>query len=235
MNTISFITLSNSGYIPLTLNCIESLKKINCEYPLQCYCIDNNCYEILKQKYNNKYVDMVPNLKYKYNNIPEFRKENWNKVVINKFNIIYENLNRTDYVLFTDGDIVYEKNGFIEYCIEKIKEKNVDFLIQNDGNSDNQTNNLCSGFMFIKSNEKTKHFFNPKNIDINNFECDQIYINKNYKKFNINIEPLSINLFPNGGYYRRNSNLNNNFLIHFNWCGGERKIQWMKNCNKYYV
>ena len=36
-------------------------------------------------------------------------------------------------------------------------------VIQNDTLTDDNHSNLCSGFMFIKSNEKSIDLFNPKN------------------------------------------------------------------------
>jgi hypothetical protein len=233
MNSVSFITLTNKAYVPLTLNCIRSLEMINTSQKLCCYCIDKDSFLQLTDNYDPSLVYMVPDIKYICSDLPKFRQQNWNKVVINKFNIIYDNLQNYEYVLFTDGDIVYEKDGFVEYCIEKIEKNNVDMLIQNDSANDSICDNLCSGFMFIKSCEKTKKFFNPDKIDISKFECDQIYINHNYKKFNITLSVLPVALFPNGGYYKKHQDIKDNYLIHFNWCGGENKIRWMKNCNKW--
>ena len=47
---------------------------------------------------------------------------------------------------------------------------------------------LCAGFMFIKSNEKTLKYFNPKNILQKSFykgNHDQTYLNKIKRKFQI--------------------------------------------------
>ena len=46
--------------------------------------------------------------------------------------------------------------------------------------SEIQNNNdleLCAGFMFIKSNKTTIDLFDTQDININNFKCDQPYIN----------------------------------------------------------
>ena len=65
---------------------------------------------------------------------------------------------KKDYVLFTDGDIVYENNNFVNYLLENIGDN--DILIQNDTHlwddtAGKDSSYLCSGFMFIKSNAKT--------------------------------------------------------------------------------
>lgn len=233
-DTVSFITLSNLGYVDLTRNCYKTLENVGCIHSLKCYCIDEESEKILKETHSIANVFSVPNLKFGFKHMPKFRDENWNKVVINKFNIIFDNLLTSEYVLFTDGDIVYEKNGFVEFCLDKIQKDGADILIQNDGDHDSSRNNLCTGFMFIKSNETTRNFFDPSKINIQTFRCDQIHINHNKHKLHLSVLPL--HLFPNGGYYKSHqSSIDEPFLIHFNWCGGDQKIRWMKNCQKYYV
>ena len=82
-----------------------------------------------------------------------------------------------------------------DYCINTIGNK--DILVQNDGkpNTDGQ---LCTGFMLIKSNDKTKQFFNynlVKNLLNINYD-DQDFFNAN-KKF-LDYDVLPLNLYPNG-------------------------------------
>jgi hypothetical protein len=53
-DNISFITLTNTGYIDYTLNCLESLKRINSKIDLKCYCIGVDGYvKLRKQGFNN--------------------------------------------------------------------------------------------------------------------------------------------------------------------------------------
>ena len=109
-----FITLTNSGYIDYTLNCIESLKKINATPKLHCYCIGKEGYDNLKEKkVNVTLIDDENN-----SNFQKFREGNWSSIVYYKFIIIHENLKKYPYVLFTDGDIVYENKDFYKYSID---------------------------------------------------------------------------------------------------------------------
>jgi hypothetical protein len=39
IDDIAFITLTNNGYLDYTINCLESLKKINSDRKLKCYCV----------------------------------------------------------------------------------------------------------------------------------------------------------------------------------------------------
>ena len=135
---LSFITLTNDGYKEFTENCLVSLKKIGIE-SLKVYCIDQKSFDYLSPKFNN-IIKM--NLKDEEieSNLVNFRRGNWSKIVLKKFNIIYEELQNNDYVLFTDGDIVYIRNGFIEYCLENIGD--ADIIMQDDRINDQPVNNI---------------------------------------------------------------------------------------------
>ena len=227
---ISFITLTNTGYIEYTLNCLKSLEKIGFnKEKLICYCIGQEGYNILLNKgYESKLINNDINT-----NFQHFRQGNWSNITSQKFNIIYENLLKNDYVLITDGDIVFENALFMDYLKDNIEDN--DILIQNDTLENNDSCNLCSGFMFIKSNEKTLEIFNPKNIEnkrnIVGWD-DQVYINE--IKNNLKYKKLPLELFPNGRFYYNNYKEIQPYIIHFNWVIGHEKKQKMIQYNKWY-
>ena len=140
---LSFITLTNSGYIDYTLNCLKSLEKINFKGILKSYCIGKQGYEILKSNnYSCELIDEEEN-----SNFQIIRQGNWADIVYHKFKIIYDNLLEFDYVCITDGDIVFENPLFFNYLLKNIEDN--DMLIQNDMMEDNDNNVLCSGFIFL--------------------------------------------------------------------------------------
>jgi hypothetical protein len=224
-NNISFITLTNNGYIDYTLNCIKSLNDINIKQKLKVYCIGNNGYSILQQ--NNISAELI--IDDNVNTFQEFKSNKWADITFYKFQIIYENLLNNEYVCFTDGDIVYENNNIFSFLLNNIKDN--EMLIQDDGYQ------LCSGFMFIKSNQNTLSLFNPENVNIHknnhiNDWNDQVYINhiKNLVKYKI----LPLYLFPTGEYYYNYNNvIDNPYLIHFNWVTGHEKKNKMIYYNKW--
>ena len=59
---VAFVTLTNSGYIDYTLNCLESLNRIHSKLPLISYCLGVNGYNILKEK-GTQFLIAVPKLK----------------------------------------------------------------------------------------------------------------------------------------------------------------------------
>lgn len=227
---LSFITLTNTGYIDYTLNCLESLKRIDSKYLPTCYCIGKEGTKRLTDAgYDCVLIDEEEN-----SNFQKFREGNWSNITYNKFVIIYENLLHNDYVCITDGDIVYENNVFMDYLFEQIGDN--DILIQNENMSDNSSLYVCSGFMFIKSNEKTLKLFNPKEM-VNNKNTagwdDQCYVNQIIRELKYKVLPLE--LFPNGQYYYKNHSKMQPYYIHFNYIVGHEKKAKMQTFNKWYL
>ena len=227
-NNIAFITLSNTGYIDYTLNCLQSLKNINMKKQLKTYCIGEQGYDILKKDYMCELIIDEKNI----TNFQVFRTLYWSNITYYKFEIIYNNLLNNEYVCITDGDIVYENNQLFHYLLTNIEDN--DLLIQSEGiyNID-----LCTGFMFIKSNENTISIFNPENVKMyrNNVGWDdQIYVNT--IKYKLKYKKLPIQLFPTGKYYYHyNNNIQQPYLIHFNWITGNQKKKRMIEYNKWYL
>ena len=224
----AFITLSNSGYINYTLNCLQSLERIGLSPKiLHIYVIGKEGYEIMKQ---NGYVCHLIDDE-SQSNFQTYRNGNWGDITFNKFKIIYENLLNYKYVCFTDGDIVFENTNFLEYIKNNIEPH--DMLIQDD--SHDGIHEVCSGFMFIKSTEHTLSIFNPEIVNkykrIEEWD-DQVYING--IRNNLNYKCLPLDLFPNGKYYHNNSNITP-YLIHFNWYLGDTKKDAMKLYGKWYT
>jgi hypothetical protein len=230
MNNIKFITLTNTGYVNYTLNCLKSLEKIGCPVSLEIYCVGKEGHKILTDKgYNSNLIE-----KEDISNFQTFKNNNWANITFQKFPIIYKNLLENDYVIFTDGDIIFEFNNIIDYLKTQIGDN--DLLIQNDRMLDTDHSNLCTGFMFIKSNEKTKRLFNPDNIT--NFENnskwdDQAYINSVKSQLKYKLLPLV--LFPNGAYYYKFHFKIRPMMIHFNWVIGDQKRAKMIKHKKWFI
>jgi hypothetical protein len=227
-DSIAFVTLTNNGYVDYTLNCIESLKKSKSEKNLQVYCIGKKGHDILTN--NNVSCEWIDDET--ACDFQEFRKKKWSNVTYHKFEIIHANLLTHKFVCITDGDIVYEKNGMFDFLLSNISDN--DLLIQSEGLP---CKDVCSGFMFIQSNETTLDVFNPQHIQkYQNVEGwdDQIYLNT--IKYSIKYKLLPLDLFPTGRYfYDYSLRIKAPFLIHFNWIIGHKKKQKMLDYGKWYM
>ena len=229
MDTISFITFTNYGYLHYTKNLILSLEKCNFSLPLKVYCIDQKSFDELNQWNKNIVLEMLNDETNTTENIVGWKKKGWNTMVFSKLKCIHKELLQNQYVFFTDSDIVFEKDC-LQYLIDNLK--NYDMLIQQNIEKKYPLN---SGFMFIQSNESMKNLFDWTKININTFTCDQDYINDNSNNFSF--YKLSMNLFPVEYHYLSNySNLNKDiYIIHFNYYRANEKIKRMMNLYKWYI
>ena len=227
---VAFITLTNSGYIDYTLNCLKSLDMIEFPKPLHCYCIGEEGYNKLKEKgYTCSLLSDEIN-----DNFQEYRSGNWSNIVSHKFDIIYENLKRYDYVCITDGDIVFENKEFMDFLLNNIGEN--DILSQSEMMDEGDKSHMCSGFILIQSTPTTLQLFNPVNVerfrDVVGWG-DQLYLNDISSQVKYDVLPLS--KFPNGRYYYANCQTIKPYMIHFNWVVGHEKRQKMIEHEKWYM
>lgn len=220
---ISFVTFTNFGYLHFTQNLILSLEKINFPLSLKVYCIDQKSYDSLRNWNQNIILEILNDETNKNEKIVGWKEKGWNTMAFSKLKCIYKELLQNEYVFFTDSDIVFEKDP-LEYLLKNIKD--YDMLIQQ-----NSGIYLCSGFMFIKSNDIMKDLFNWLNINLNSFICDEDYINDN--KDNFKYLPLKRELFPTEKNYFNNNN--QFYIIHFNKRRGDNKCISYKIYNKWYL
>lgn len=227
---IAFITLTNTGYIPYTLNCLESLKRIGCDRLPHCYCVGKEGYELLKSRgYETTLIDDE-----QHSNFKKFKRGNWSAITLKKIEIIHENLLKHDFVCITDGDIVYENKDFMKDLVEKIGDN--EMLIQSEGLENDEGSEVCTGFILIRATDNMKDVFNPVHVenyigDIN--WDDQTYINGKLDR--IKYKRLELELYPNGRFYKKNKEMINPYMIHFNWIVGHDKRDKMKDNGKWYI
>ena len=238
-DSIKLITLTNDGYMHLTENLLESMKKIGMETELKIYCIGKKCYNYFKDIYfNNEIIQIDVEEEYlkswiEYKSLQNADiegKNRWATITSYKIYAINNELLKGNDIIFTDGDIVFEKNP-IQYFINNIGDN--DLIIQND-NQDYKTRVMCTGMFLMKSNDKTKKITDFKTIsqNISSFTNDQQYLRRFENQ--LKVKYLDLELFPNGKYYREKKP-SNPYLIHFNYDVSEHKIRRMKMFNKWYL
>ncbi len=224
---VALITLTNSGYLEYTRNCIKSLENIGVE-GLKVYCIDEDAFNNLdyknKLKIDNPEEEQVSDF-HEFRTGPE-----WAKIMFQKFRIIHKELKENDFVLFTDGDIIFRDKRFYRDLLNRIDDN--DLLIQNDKQNDSDDGELCAGFQFIKSSEKTINFYDPNKVTLEKMgECDQPYINAN--KHKLIYEKLPLRRYPNGLYFQTHKNYS--YMIHYNYLVGHSKKEMMIKDNNWFI
>lgn len=227
-----FLTLTNYGYILYTLNMLKSLKQWNLDRSILIICLDVKSYNILQRLgYKVYYInDSTMSNFYAYNT------PGYEKVCYIKMCIWYYYLEHGIDILYADGDIVFMKNPMSN--IESISKKHetTELFIQNDSMIDQNMDNLCTGFLLIRSTQNTINLFNCISEDgIQKYnECafknnDQSFVNIFIKPY-VSYIALPLEMYPNGQYfYQHHVEIEHSaVLVHFNWIKGHNKMIKMR-------
>lgn len=226
-NTV-LTTLTNHGYLLYTLNMLKSLRLFGLDKKILIIAIDRKSHGILKKLgYNTVCINESLAAFYPWNT------EGYDKVCYYKLELIYRILSLGKSVLVIDGDIVFQQNP--EADIAHWNQSADDVWIQNDGIADDNTQNMCTGYMFIRSNDKMVALYDcisesgkekyAKCVFNNN---DQTYFN-DYVKPTCSMMALPLCLYPNGNiFYAVPSLKEHAILVHFNWVKGHQKMAKMK-------
>ena len=233
-SNLSFITVTNSGYTNMTLNCLESLKMLNLKIELKVFCLDKNCYEKLKDKHDKVFLHEDY-----YSGETRYNDQKWNEFTTKKLDIMNTELMKHKFVLFTDGDIVFENPYFLIDIYRKIKTSNNEMLIQDE----HPLNGICSGFYIIRQNANTLKIFSKENLESENAYSmnDQDYINGLIMKNRIKSARLPKEQYSNGRYLyevlsKKDKKDYDNYILHFNWLrGGNSKRSKMIEYKKWYM
>jgi hypothetical protein len=164
-----------------------------------------------------------------------YNTEGYDTICYIKLQTIYTILSQNKNVLLIDGDIVFNKNPLDALSVWEAMNA-YDIWIQNDSIKNEDLRNMCTGYMFIKSNpkmielydcmsEKGRAKYKTCALDNN----DQTYFNEYVKPY-CNMYPLPLQYYPNGRiYYDRYNDLKDSaILVHFNWVKGHIKMAKMK-------
>ena len=236
-NTV-LTTLTNYGYLLYTLNMLKSLAPFGLDKKVLVIAIDQKAYSILKKKgYSTVYIDQVHDELDKTKFYP-WNSKGYDKICYYKLELIYQILLLQKNILLIDGDIVFQKDPRPD--IEAWDKSEEDVWIQNDGEEDTHTENMCTGYMFVRSTKKMialydcvspsgKEKYMKCALDNN----DQTYFNTFVKPF-CTMKPLPLILYPNGNvFYKTPSVTEIATLLHFNWIKGHEKMVRMKEYRKW--
>lgn len=225
--------VANNAVFDMVSNLLISSKKNNVNIVL--FALDNKIVKKLEghcnivKYYDNGFGEQVDN-----NTFYKYGTTMFRNVIFQRFFIGNEILKANKSYIYIDVDIVVNKN-FVDNILEQYKNTNYDCLCQFNGT------NCCTGFLSMKSNEKTKqidlNFFKKHNYE--KYTTNQPFFNGIILKNKIlNIKFLERNCYPNGKYYYDNYKTIDDkcYIIHFNCIIGYlNKINKMKFYKKWYI
>ena len=142
-------TITNYGYLLYTLNMLKSLQPFGLDKKVLLICIDKKCANVLKKlRYNVFCIDNG-----ELGRFSPWNTKGYDKICYLKLELIYKILSLNKNILLVDGDLCFLGNP-LDDINKWIQESNIDVHIQNDSLEDTNKNNMCTGYMLIKSNEK---------------------------------------------------------------------------------
>ena len=251
---VAFVTLTNTGYLPFTANCLTTLDIVGEQLPgLTVYCADSASLDALKARASPP--PLVPMHEDALSNFLAWKEKGWARLMWLKCEVMRRALEEYAFVVFTDGDITYERSGAIAYCVDMLLGNNnhsshdgaatppPELVMQNDGLYDDMKDGhgYCAGFMAARATPNTRDAFTVSEEDLTPGWDDQRHLN--LIKDRLNVKALPLHLFPNGQYYQRHrerlSKARGNeapYLVHWNWyVGSEGKREAMRANGRWYV
>lgn len=229
--TTIITTVTNRGYLLYTLNMLKSLAQFGLDKKILIVCIDKKGANILIKLGYNVYCIDDSNL----GNFCPWNSKGYDKICYLKLKLIYSILLLDKNVLLVDGDIVFRKNP-LEDISSWLKDKIYDVWIQNDAQENRNIINMCTGYMFIKSNDRLIKLYDcvseigQKKYTSCAFDNnDQTYFNKYVKPYCM-MNPLPLEKYPNGQMFYDNSEKISKtaVIVHFNWVKGHLKMAKIK-------
>jgi len=167
-----------------------------------------------------------------YSKFSPWNSTEYVKICYLKLELIYKILSLRKNVLLIDGDIVFRKNP-LDDITSWLHDKIYDVWIQNDSQQNTNTKNMCTGYMFIKSNDRLIKLYDVISEAGRNKYLKCAFDNNDQTYFNIFVKracmfnALPLEKYPNGKMFYENPTLDP-VLVHFNWVHGHVKMAKMK-------
>ena len=227
-------TLTNSGYLLYTLNMLKSLKQFGLDRKILVVCIDKKGSNILRRLgYNIYCVDDLATQE--LSKFSPWNTKGYDKICYLKLELIHRILSLNKNVLLIDGDIVFRKDP-MEDLMEWWKDTIYDVWIQNDALENDNTKNMCTGYMFIKTSDRLIELYDcVSEVGKNKYlQCafdnnDQTYFNK-FVKPACMFCAIPLEKYPNGKMFYNNADQlkETAVIVHFNWVNGHIKMAKIK-------
>ena len=247
---VKYLLYTNSGASNMALNCIYSMIKSGVsKNDILLYTIDDETHTTFSEYgINVTKLDASKSIG-KSGCFADSKYQDWNtkgfhRVVHYKIKAIIDALSKGDDVFYLDTDNVIFKNP-----TQFVESENSDIIIHDDSDIHGRWKSLCTGVVFIRSNKKTKKFYDEcldlhmKNIELDKSTGDQAAFNQiMVERHRHGLSDLSVNVFPhetfpNGQiYFESTVDKNGMYLFHNNHISGlDAKIDRFKDNGYWFI
>ena len=252
----------NDGYYDFCKNWLLSLQNLNLNDRVIVYALDETVFERLNEEF-----PLVKSILWKDQSLfsdadekfVELVGEGWDVIMFKKLECVHHTLTQKHNVLYTDTDVVFQKDP-MEFLINETEQD--DFVIQREGRKDNM---WCAGFFYAKSCVETINLTKLSPELCKDFNCDQpllnarlsvesglplarVYSRNNVQEKvvangwnpsnNLKWHRLCEELFPNGNRWMgmRSKSRKHSYAVHYNCLTGyQDKVDTMKQYNHWFL
>jgi len=228
-DTTILTTITNYGYLLYTLNMLKSLAPFGLDRRVLILTMDQKSEHILRRRG----YQVVPMKGDSLERFCPWNTKGYDRICYIKLEWIHCLLSHGKNVLLIDGDIVFRKNP-AEDLQRWEADSLTDIWIQNDGHSDSEHGNMCTGYMYLRSSPTTISLYDCVSAEgqekykqcafVNN---DQTYFNQFVKPY-CQMKALPLIQYPNGAIFYHFTTKLSPVLVHFNWVVGHMKMAKMK-------
>lgn len=224
-------TVTNRGYLLYTLNMLKSLEPFGLDKKVLLVCLDTKGAAILRKRGYQVYCVEENEL----GTFCPWNTKGYDRICYLKLELIYRILSLHTNVLLVDGDIVFRSNPLHDLTTWQ-QDTTYDVWVQNDSQQNENTKNMCTGYLYIKSSDRLCQLYDcvsekgQKKYETCAFDNnDQTYFNQ-YVKPECKMNALPLEHYPNGKMFYENVDQlkKTAVLVHFNWIKGHLKMAKMK-------
>ena len=159
--TTVIATITNYGYLMYTCNMLKSLMHYGLDKKVLIICIDKRSADILQLKGYHVYCVDDASL----SSFSPWNTKGYDKICYLKLKMIYHILSLQKNVLLVDGDIVFQKSPMTDILYWQ-SDHDYDVWVQNDSLVNKNTENMCTGYMYIKYTDLLLHDLFSQSVTI---------------------------------------------------------------------
>ena len=216
----------NDGYFDFFQNWINFYNKLQLNNPIIVVAEDDLVFKKLQKQKGKPVFKLVRSWRISLNLPVMYMTKGFKKLVSVRPSYILKYLENGTNILYADTDSVWLQDPFPFF------NGTYDMWMQVDG----QPDNLCTGFMAIKSNSKTIKLMKLWETSLNQrLDINQPAFSRVYKDSNVVIKKLDTNLFPSGQqFFEEFSDVERNHVVvvHNNYINGhDKKLARFKKFN----
>jgi len=246
---VTIITMFDAAYVRsgLVENWLASLERVGLLDRVALYPLDTDALDHA-QSTGCEVIDHFAGEPASDDSITRFSDEGFRALSLRKLEVVRHALTAGRAVLYSDADVV-----FLRDPLPRLARERAEIVLQSDCRPGVELSRpqwpwshyttrrgrfegvICAGFMYLRPTPATLRLLDVERPDAPRFENDQFLLHDRIVwRREASFALLPESEFPNGAWYaqerwrRGAAALDDAYMLHANWCEGERKVELLK-------